>query len=465
MVWRGRHGQKPPNGIRDGDVVTAIDGQRIGLWHVYWHRIGYETALHKLTVWRKGRGTFQLSVLFQRMGYAVWPDYLELYRRHGHHGSWDKTAVKALRLSLQRKLPVRELETVWKAGCRDGLILRTHLRTMRYYRDPAGAEKLLKLSPEDLKGDYPGGQYRYGRFPAAVAEFQLGRGRADQARATLKQAVERAQRAGAWSALPPLRWAQAKLLLLGPPDKALAFWRRHTGELLANGDFDLLVCMTHHMASEGDPKKALAFLKELPDWPVVERLKSFYTGQARAAAGSAGARRRPHKVLVRWVPQIGPVSSPDGRRLLCSRLAITVPVPGGLEGEMRIAAENEAQDTEHGIVRMHLSRQGRGDYVVLIMDRGGHIRHLDSHTRGDLMTWRSAKGGPFGWSRVSLEVLPNSVRSYLNGRAYRTTWRRRSSDGSRSALVTAKACTGEFRNLALYVRSAVKVDNDVLRKL
>ena len=40
VVWRGRHGRKAPEGIQDGDIITALDGFRFKTWHEFWSIAG-----------------------------------------------------------------------------------------------------------------------------------------------------------------------------------------------------------------------------------------------------------------------------------------------------------------------------------------------------------------------------------------------------------------------------------------
>ena len=78
VVWRGRHGKRPPDGILDGDIVTHIDGRLLTLWHEFWFGIGPMHRRRKLTVWRTGKGSFEVTSSFGGStvsGFAAWPDW------------------------------------------------------------------------------------------------------------------------------------------------------------------------------------------------------------------------------------------------------------------------------------------------------------------------------------------------------------------------------------------------------
>ena len=86
VVWRGRKGSPAPPGMADGDIVTAIDGVPVRARAGLWHEAGRNYRPRTLTVWRRGKDSFKLSVQLTaiRGGAMTWPETLELYQRHGH---------------------------------------------------------------------------------------------------------------------------------------------------------------------------------------------------------------------------------------------------------------------------------------------------------------------------------------------------------------------------------------------
>ncbi|MCK4623758.1 MAG: hypothetical protein KAV00_00470 [Phycisphaerae bacterium] len=465
VVWRGRKGHKPPPGIKDGDVLTAIDGRRVSAWHVFWHLGGEDVSIRRLTVWRKGKGTFELSVPFGgkvRSGFNGWSDWLEKYRLYGHKGRWDAKVSEAIRLDYQNKPAFPELKLAWKDGCRDALVALLYIKTLRRLEKRADAEKLIKVSLDDLKGDYPGGRYRYGFFPYEVVGYLISTGQRKRAEGFLKEAEEKANKACAWQGLPALRIKQAQMNLTASPAEAVAFWNRHASEIRTNVNLHLLVtAMAEHLASEGDPGKALAFLKKEPDSPVVRRLKPFYVAQVRLAARSKGTQVAPYKILVKYVPYLGPIDYPRWRT---SARTQAFPSPGSVECEMRLARPIGQPAWSGGgnvSVRLRLD----GEEISMQKHQDGDTFQVDVDTPANLRAFRPISHNPFAWTDVSIEELPHLTRVRFGGREYRTVYHSSPMSGTLTAIVSVKNCGGEFRNIRCYVRSSVKVDNDALERL
>jgi len=466
-VYRPVRGRATHEGLLDGDVVVKFGRLPVANANDL-QRVAAMPEQQVLTVWRRGKGTFQ-AVLGQPPDVGCfwsWPDALELHERFSAGGRWDEDLRRAVRLSYAGKTDsAPSYRRAWGAGCRHSLLVYLWLCELLAERDLKAADGLVRdVMPKAEPDRSPGKVWQYGFLPLARTHLELARGERRGAEEILGAAAGEAERADAFLGLGVIRYAQAEIeLSFAPLEEAAAFWRRHSADVLRfNGRFttNLIDVMAARLAFERGSRAAVSFLEGMDDCLPRRLLPGFYARQATLAPQGAAASR---PTTLNWLPvlfrsHLGSLEAKLDRTdqvHLCQR-----PAPLRIECRVRIAQAPAERSEKARLATVHLagSEGGGNGGAVLRLLRAGQVEY-DSLTP---WRWAYVRGAqvldPNRWHAMTIEALPAETTAWLDGRA---CWHEHLAgryEGNLYARLSCSGCRAEFQNISVSVASSAPVD-------
>jgi len=475
-VWRSSASAEPPEGFRDGDVVVEAAGRPV------WSQDALTDAVLprrevELTVWRKDKGRFKTTAAFAEQALRrmrTYPDELGLFEQLGRKGPWERDVRSALDM-LYNGNPkcLGLLEGAWKAGCRDAVVLTAWIGGLLDAGKHREGLKVAAREAAKAEGGRPGGCGLHGLLPCMVAKAQRMGGQRAEALATLEAAVKRASGAKASRGLSLLRGAQVRILASGSPEAAVKLLR----DCLKRSDpVDLPAAAVREaaeaMTAGGDPNDVLAFLELLKESPAAERLREAYERQVPLAAKHRARKdRRPTAVLVRW--RRGLIATGTMGRVTHMYFPLEeMPAPCRIECEMKLDAHPEEWSGYTSAVGMDLRTPGirqPGIRQPGMRRPGERLAEVavDRFGRGRIWSALSAlpgnssafAGSASQWRKVAIDLRPDYVRFWIDGRAVRTWYGEWPSDLKQvSPSVRVSNGRALFRNVKDYVFTAADVD-------
>ena len=456
--WWGRGGRKAPKGLKRGDVILRINGSKISTWRDFWTAAEDGDATYDLLVWRKGVGKFSLKTQCggqKRLGFAscgAWEGKESVYSKRG---KWDAKVFEGISKLLGGDPgAAKAFAAAWKAGCREALVYRLRLRSLHQAGDHEAAAGLLKAPPKDLVDAMPGREELHGRLPFEIARHHLAAGQRERAEQVMDEAAAKARAAGAWKGLHALRWGQMRMKRSGPADEAMKFWTDHAEALLLDRESaeDVILQMAQHLAAEGRPDRAAAFLKDVPQWDFVRGVRPYYAAQAEIAKS---ARTRPAAgapILVKVVP--GPFVRQAPLDHYKTIVVWRGQPPVRLDCETRLVSFPRRAGRFWSTSSVRLRGERR---LTAWLGREGSVTG-DGDAPPGACPRSGAVFGPLQWHAVSLEARRRFSRVLVDGRP---VWRQLHPErgrGTLSASMHASGCKAEYRNLRIYVYTERDVD-------
>lgn len=474
-VWRGAsqaeqdtsEGQR----LKEGDVVIASGGSPIRCWSDIAIALQGESEM-EFTCWRRGEG--QVSIVLPQdgnpaaLGFQTWPDELELFDRLAKSDKYDQRVRQAIRWHYAGNAGAAgAFAQVWKDGCRSALVPTMWLTELLAAGDLKQARQVFQeqISGQKLE-DSAGGLWQYGMLPYQLAKLEIAQGNGQAAADVLARAMTEAQKASASQAVDCLRYAQAEMkVFFDDPAEALKFWQANAESInRINGMFgsDLAVVLAGRLAAASSPADALKFIDTWGDCPAKKSLKEYYTAQAELASQAAAeAGQKRHMVLLSyqddlqnhkasldhyWVGNVGQLRTAG--RLVVQMRIVSFPPEWSPMAKM-VSVSLSTNDEQMGASSMRLR-----------LDSAGKVSTYESVAPAALRQWSPRMLASSQWHELTIDVLPGGMSASIDGKAWRRTYA--SPSGQWKADVSCAGAEAEFRDIALYVGSAVEIDNKLV---